>query len=556
MHPADDPRLTLGHFLRDVAARHGARRALVFEGSALSYAGLEAEVQRLARALLGAGVVKGARVALLLSSRPEWIAAAFAVGRLGGVLVPVNTFATREELDHILRHSDASLLLLQPALLKHRFLDELLLSYPELESGRAGRLRCPALPQLRRIFCLGLPAPRGGVETWEALLAEGRDVPDALVDAASAEVVPSDDACIIYTSGSTALPKAVLHSQRAAALQSYRYVDFLRLEPDDVIYTTYPFFWTAGMAMSIGGAFAAGACLIVEESFDPARALATIERERATVLHAWPHQHRALAEQPGASERDLSSLRKLDFASPVAALAGLEKDLYGYGCSYGLSETFTLATATPADAPAELRKSCHGQVLPDTLIRIVDPETGAPLPPGEEGEIIVKGATFMRGYYKLPPERYLDENGFFHTQDGGFFDAQGFLHWSGRLSNVIKTGGANVSPIEIERALDKLEGLKAGVVVGIPHPTLGELLVLCAVPQEGASLGEDEVRRFLRGKLAAYKVPRRVLFFRAEELSLTANQKIQVAPLREAAQRRLAAEGALIEGHRYGPPAG
>jgi acyl-CoA synthetase (AMP-forming)/AMP-acid ligase II len=329
----------------------------------------------------------------------------------------------------------------------------------------------------------------------------------------------------------------------------------LRFTAEDRLYATYPFFWTAGIAMSIGGAFAAGACLLLDETFEPGAALELIERERATAVHAWPHQQKALGEHPSAATRDLSSLAKIDFSSPLAKLAGAEKDLYGAGSSYGLSETFTLCSAIAADAPAEQRHACNGRPLPGMDFRIVDPETGEPVAAGGEGEIAVKGATFMRGYAKVLPENYLDSNGFFRTQDGGSIDAEGYLHWSGRLSNLIKTGGANVSPVEIQELLEGHAELKLGIPVGIGHPTLGEVIVLCAVPVEGASPTERALRAWLRERLAAYKVPKRVLFFRADELSYTANQKVQMAPLVELARARLEAQGAEIDGYRYETPA-
>ncbi len=548
----NDPRLTFGRFLGEIGPRFGSRRAIVFEGRELSYRELEREARLLARALMGAGVVKGARVAVHMSNRPEWIVAAFAVGMLGGVLVPVNTFATRAELKYVLRHSDAAFLLMQPSLLKHRFLEDLLAEYPAIALGAPGRLRCLDFPQLRRIACIGIDAPRGGIETWGQLLAHEQGVSDALLDAAIAEVEPADDGLLIYTSGTTAQPKGVLHTQRAAVLQSWRFVDFLKLEPDDRVYTTYPFFWTAGIAMSIGPTLAVGATLLLQEAFEPGDALAMIERERATAVHAWPHQQKALGEHPSAGERDLRSVRKVDFSAPIAKLAGIERDEYGTGAAYGLSETFTLAAALPADAPLELRKQTSGRPLPGMTIRIVDPETGTPVASGAPGEIAVKGVTLMRGYYKVTLEDVFDADGYFRTQDGGWLDAEGQLHWTGRLSNLIKTGGANVSPVEIEESLAKHPAVKVGVVVGVGHPTLGEVVVLCAVPVEGAKIEEAELRAWLRERLAAYKVPRRVFAFRADELAYTGNQKVQVAPLREAARRRLEAEGAVIDGHRYG----
>ncbi len=547
----NDPRLTPGRFLAQVAASHAERRAIHFEGRSIRYRELEREARLLARALIGAGVVKGARVAVLMTNRPEWIVCAFAVGMIGAVLVPVNTFASREELRYILCHSDASLLLMQPALRKHAFLDDLLSSYHAIASGSRGRLRCVDLPQLRRVACLGIDAPRGAVETWGQLLALEEGVSEELLDAACAGVEPSDEGILIYTSGTTSNPKGVLHTQRAGVLQSWRFADILRLTPDDRIYTTYPFFWTAGIAMSIGPALASGACLLLQEIFEPGTALDLIESERATAVHAWPHQHKALGEHPSALQRDLTSVRKVDFSTPIARLAGIEKDEYGPGASYGLSETFTIVSALPCDAPLELRKATHGKPLPGTRLRIVDPETGEPLPAGEKGEIAVKGVTLMQGYYKVLPENYLDGDGFFRTQDGGSLDEEGYLHWTGRLSNLIKTGGANVSPVEIEAALAGHPDVKVAIPVGIGHPTLGEVVVLCVVPVEGAGVDEDAIREHLRARLAAYKVPKRVLEFRLDELSYTGNQKIQIPPLKEAALAKLEAEGAEIDGYRF-----
>ncbi len=547
----NDPRLTFARFLADVASRHSERPAIVFEGRRVRYAELEREARDLARGLIGAGVVKGARVAVLMANRPDWIVSAFAVGMTGGVLVPVNTFASRDELDYILRHSDASLLLMQPSLLKHRFVDELVEAHPEIARGVPGRIRCAALPQLRRIACLDLEAPRGAVEPWSDLLAQGEDVSDALLDAAIDEVEPSDDGILIYTSGTTAKPKGVLHTQRAGILQSWRFADILLLDSSDRVYTTYPFFWTAGFAMSIGPVFASGGMLLLQQAFEPGAALDLVESEHATAVHAWPHQQKAMAEHPTAAGRDLTSVRKMDSTSPIAKLAGVEKDEYGTGASYGLSETFTIASMLPADTPAAIRRETSGKALPGTSIRIVDPETGAPLAVGQEGEIAVKGVTFMRGYHKVLPEHYLDEAGYFRTQDGGCLDAEGYLHWSGRLSNLIKTGGANVSPVEIEEAVAGFPGIRVAIPVGVGHPTLGEVVILCVVCEPGATVEEAEIRSDLRSKLAVYKVPKRVLFFRSEELSFTGNQKIQVGPLREAAQKRLEAETAVIDGYRY-----
>jgi acyl-CoA synthetase (AMP-forming)/AMP-acid ligase II len=259
-----------------------------------------------------------------------------------------------------------------------------------------------------------------------------------------------------------------------------------------------------------------------------------------------------MAEHPDAERRDLSSVRHVEFSNPLAKKIPLEEDVWGLYGSYGLSETFTLATALPAAAAPEERHASNGPPLPGNTVRIVDPGTGRPLPTGEKGEVAVKGLTLMAGYVKVDPENYLDEDGFFHTQDGGWLDEAGTLHWKGRLSNLIKTGGANVSPLEIEAALAEYPGLKTCHAIGIPHPTLGEAVVLCAVPVAASTTIDPEaVRTSLAERLASYKLPRVVLSFRPDEVAYTGSQKVQLDPLREKALARLAAEGVEIAGHRY-----
>jgi len=548
----DPERCTLPRFLEDVAARHGDRPAIRSPGRELSFTALRDEARLLARGLVGAGVGKGTRVGLLFANGPEWAIAAFAVGLVGGVLVPVNTFAKDEERDHVLRHGDVSLLLAQRRLLARDFGDELVAGHPALAAAApGGRLRLPALPALRRIFVLGGAGP-GALEPWEALLAQGSDVPEVLLDALAAEVAPSDDALVIYTSGTTALPKGVVHLQRAPVIQSWRFAELMDLGSDDRLLTAFPFFWTAGICMSLGASLAAGSLLLTDEVFDAGRALERVERERPTVLHAWPHQEKEMAEHPDARRRDLASLRKIEFSSPLARLAGIEKDEYSTYASYGLSETFTICSALPAATPPEVRRPTHGRPLPGMTVRIVDPVTGEPVPEGQPGEIAVKGATLMRGYHKVDPEHVFDAQGFFRSQDGGSLDAQGYLHWTGRLSNLIKTGGANVSPLEIETRALAFPGLHVAAAVGVPHPTLGEAVVLCAVPAVGAALDPGALQAFLKAGLSAYKVPRLVLLFDEREVSYTGNQKLQVTPLREKALARLAAERVEISGHRYG----
>jgi acyl-CoA synthetase (AMP-forming)/AMP-acid ligase II len=335
-------------------------------------------------------------------------------------------------------------------------------------------------------------------------------------------------------------------------IQSWRFAELLGLNPEDIVYTAQPLFWTAGISMSLGATLAAGAKLLLQEIFSPETALDCIEAERATTVHAWPHQEKAMAEHPSAQGRDLSPVHRVEFNSPLAKLVGLEEDVWGIYASYGMSETFTLISALPASASAQERDSNSGRTLPGMEIRIVDPETGEPRGTGERGEIIVRGVTLMQGYWKVPLENVLDADGFFHTGDGGYIDAEGLLHWKGRLSGMIKTGGANVSPLEIEKAAADLPAVRAAIALGVPHPTLGEAVVLCIVPTVGNTVDEKVLRARLRERLAVYKVPRHVIVVAEADAPTTGTQKLRADALRTLALERMGAARIEIAGHIYG----
>jgi acyl-CoA synthetase (AMP-forming)/AMP-acid ligase II len=218
--------------------------------------------------------------------------------------------------------------------------------------------------------------------------------------------------------------------------------------------------------------------------------------------------------------------------------------LWSPRAAYGLTETFTILSSLPADTPVEERTGNQGAVLPGMHVRIIDPRSGRAQPPAEEGVIAVKGTSLMKGYLKVSPEECFDEDGFFHTGDAGFVDEQGLLHWTGRTDDLIKTAGANVSPVEIETALLEHPGLKVALALAVPHTTLGEMVVLAAVALQGASVTEADVQEFLRGRIASYKIPRRVLFFEESDLVRTGNAKIKASELRSLAIDRLAEEKA------------
>ena len=470
-------------------------------------------------------MVKGTRVALLMGNQPEWVASAFGVTLAGGVLVPINTYFELSEVEFVLRHSDSSILLLQERLASHDYLEDMQLLCPSLPS--------PQLPFLRRVACLD-------TDSWGQFIGEGMEVPESDLDACMSETSPYDDALIVYTSGSTARPKGVLHSHRAPALQSWRFATQLGLNPDTRTWSAFPFFWTAGFCMVMGATLAAGGCLVLQDHFEPGDALKLLEREGVTSPHAWPHQLAAMEDHQDWLHVDLSALSHVDPTSSFGRHPSVKTGSYwSPRAAYGLTETFTIVSSFPAETPEDVRGDSQGMLLPGTYVRILDPETGDSLPVGVEGEIAVKGTTLMKSYIKSAPESCFDLDGFFHTEDAGYVDEMNRLHWTGRITGLIKTGGANVSPVELDELLLLHPGLKAALTVGVPHPMMGETVVVCAVAHDGLSLSEEDVREFLRGRVASYKLPRRVLFFEESDLSMTGNAKIRAENLRKLAVARL-----------------
>jgi len=534
--PAEE-RLTLGRYAGDLADRFGEAPAAVYHGERISFVELERRTRATARALVAAGVVKGTRVGVLMGNRPEFVTTVFAVGMAGGVAVPVSTFATPAERDQIIRHSDMAMLVLQDRLAGHRYVDELATGHPEL-TGTPGSLRSTSFPFLRRVVSLSEGGP---FEDWDDFVAGGASVHDALLEAADAEIVPYDDAVVIYTSGTTAEPKGVVHTHRSVTGQLWRWGDQLKLTPDDRVWSAFPLFWVAGFATFLGGTLSAGACMVLQDGFDPAETLELLEHERVTTIHAFPNANAQLAAHPDATRRDLSSLRNVTADSALSDLLGLSgrEGSWDMAAGYGSSETFSVSTALPMDLPLAVRRSSHGVALPGMSVRVVDVDDGRPLPPGESGEITVKGVYLMRTYHKMAPERCLDDAGWFHTGDAGHLDEEGHLHWHGRISRMIKTGGCNVAPVEVEAQALRSGMLSLACVVGLPHPTLGEAVVLAGVARDPAVTAEGLVEH-LRTVLSSYKIPRRVLLFEPGQLHLTDNDKVRADEVRRLAVERLA----------------
>jgi acyl-CoA synthetase (AMP-forming)/AMP-acid ligase II len=539
--PFPDYEPTLPVFLNELVARHGDRELIVQDERRLSFREAEARSARLALWLLAEGVGKGAHVAILLPNGPEWVIAWLAATRIGAVAVPINTFYKARELAWTLRHADADTLLTTARFLTHDYPARLEEAAPSLARATGPRLFLPELPFLRRVVLAG-GCERPWALGWDALERDaGRaaGIDGEFLARAEAAVRPADEMVLLYSSGSTAEPKGALHTHETVLSHSFNLSSLRDLKESDRVWSPMPFFWVGGFVFAFVGNLQAGATTLCEEIFDPGRTLAFLERERATVALGWPHFGKALAEHPDAATRDLSALRAgnvPDILPPEIVPA----DPRRRGNALGMTETCGPHTWSDGPLPEALAGS-FGRAVPGVEHKVVDPETGATLPPGELGELCVRGYSLMQRLYKLPRRETFDADGFYHTGDAGFFDADGVLWFQGRLGEMIKSGGANVTPSEVEAVLASYPEVKAAFVVGLPDPSRGQNVAAAVVAEAGQAIDADALKRRVKGELSAYKVPRHVWVFEDGTLPFTDSGKIDKRRLETLLAERVAA---------------
>jgi len=539
--------LTLGGVLTDRAARFPDQEALVFDdplrGGATvrwTYADLHRHARRMARALLAVGVGKGTRVGLLMGNRPEAVASLFGAALVGAVTVPLSTFSPTPELSYLLAHADISVLLLQTTMGRRRFADDVVALCP----GAAGAppIGDPAFPFLRCAFVVGPAQDGAALASWDSLLARADEVDDTLLEAVTAEVQPSDQGVIVYSSGTTDRPKGVVLSHRAVALEWWMQAALFGRDESTRVWCAFPIFWTAGLNTAMGATLAGGSTWVTQERFEPGHALQLLEREQVTEPHVFAHEARALEEHPDWASTDLSSCTRV-FGKSVFTRHPTVRGDEGWNMpvGYGMSETSSFLTGLPWTTPRDVfRKGSYGRLLPGNELRVVDPETGRVLGANEEGELLVRGPTLMEHYVKRTRAESLDRDGFYRTGDLGSYDDDGYVYWGGRRTEMIKTSGANVSPAEIEVQLHAYEPVKLARVIGVPDERRDEIAVLCVTLKDGARATEDEIKAFLRERLASYKVPRHVLFFGDDEIPMTrSGTKVQHEQLLAVVQERL-----------------
>ena len=532
-------------FVQHVADQWGDRDLVLVGERRLSYRDLEVESRRLGRALLAGGVGRGSRVGLLAPNGPEWVVAWLAAARVGAVVVLLNTFHKARELGWALAHCEAEVLLTVDQYLSHDYAARLEEAVDGLSDQRREAVSCDSHPSLRAVWmwseAAATPSWAGSIDN---LLDRSDEVTAEQFETATGGVEPQDPMVVIYTSGSTSEPKGVVHSQAAVIVHPFNLLQFRDLACGDVLYTPMPLFWVGGLSYVLVSAMHTGAAVVCEERFEPGGALDLIERRRVTHVIGWPHIAKALVEHPSFGERDLSSIRGGSFDELLPAHLRMS-DPRRKATSLGMTESLGPHSIEPLHVELpEGKEDSFGRSVPGIEHRIVDAGTGDELPAGQAGEIWIRGYSLMLGLLGQDPADVFEPGGWYRTGDRGLLDPDGHLYFHGRLGTVIKAGGTNVAPREVELAIESQPGVMHAFVVGVPDAGgRGEVVAAAVVAKPGSEIDPADLQIRLRSEMASYKVPCHVaVFAEQQDLPWLESGKIDLQALRRLLIDRLTDE--------------
>jgi fatty-acyl-CoA synthase len=525
---------------------YGDKPALAYLGQkGQSFRDLRHSARLVAGGLLALGVECGEHVAIWAPNLPTYPHIVFGCAAAGMPLVMVNTNYRAYELEYVLRQADVTTLFLADGAGKRgEYLEAIYEICPDLMVAAPGKLKAERLPKLRNVIYLG-EANQPGMFAWQDFLAKARDVGQDRINAREATVAPGDIFTIQYTSGTTGVPKGAMLTHANYVLTALAIARRQGLTPQDIICLSLPLFHAYGCMVMIT-AVAAGATAVIIEMFGARDMLRIIDSCRATFVCGTPTIYVAALEELSNHCYNLSSLRGGDiaggFCSPelgraIVEIMGARELVIRYGSTEAPASIMNL----PSD-PLDRRIGTLGRAMPDTEIRIIDPQTGQRVQEGVPGELCVRGPSVMRGYYGMPEEtaKAIDAEGWMHSGDLACVDADGYYCITGRIKDMIIRGGENVYAAEIETFLSTHPKIAEAQVVGIPCPYYGEEVVAFVRLKAGHTASSLELKRFCRAHIALIKVPAR--FFFVEQFPRTVNGKVQKFKLREKATILLAEE--------------
>lgn len=496
----------------DVVSEWAAQRpsglAIIADDVEVSYSSLETEARQIGGALRQRGIRRGDRVGLLLNNSAEWIKIFLGVSAAGGTVVPLSTWSKEDELNYLIGDSNIRILFIADQFAGVNFAESLSSLVPEADVLPVGAWRSARFPSLAGIVVLGSEGKLGW-ETFKQFLTDVVPIDPSSPPGERASVV--DDALILYTSGSTSRPKGVRVVNCKAIENGFNIGERQRLQSDDRLFLASPLFWYFACGNALVAVLTHGATIVVQARFDSTDALQLIEKHRCTAIYTLPVTTRKLVDDPSFAPHRTRSLRTgATIGTPQDFRLAAETLGARSICNiYGLTEAYGNSTVTWCDTPLNNRANCQGPPLPGMVLRIVDPETRIELTAEGVGEVEIGGyvSPGYTGTSSKLNDQFFTRDGYFRTGDLGFIDSAGDFHFVGRNSEIIKSGGINISPAEIENILRQHPAVGEAIVVGANVPIRGEAIVAFVVMAKGATVSSKELQNFCKARVSSYKVP-------------------------------------------------
>jgi len=536
--------MTIGQMLEDISKRLPNHDAVVYpdRGLRYSYQQFDELCNQVAKGFMKLGIERGEHMAIWATNRPEWVTSQFATGKMGAVLVTVNTNYRTAELEYLLNQSDSTTLILMENYRGASYVDMLYEIIPELKTSEPGQLQSKKLPFLKNVIFLG-EERKPGMYIWDDILEMGKDVSDEELQERHNTLEPDDVINMQYTSGTTGFPKGVMLTHNNLINNAVNIAECMNLTKDDRLCIPVPFFHCFGCVIGTLTCAAVGATMVPVQEFDPKAVLEAIEKEKCTAVHGVPTMFIAELNDKEFEKYDLSSLRTGVMAGSNCPVEVMKAVIEKMGASeiticYGQTESSPVITQTRVNDSFDLRVETVGRALPNVEVKIVEPGTDIEVPRGVQGELCTRGYHVMKGYYKNPEatQAAISEDGWLHTGDLAVMDENGYCRITGRLKDMIIRGGENVYPREVEEFLYQHPKILDVQIVGVPDPKFGEEVSAWIILKEGETATAEEIRNYCEGKIARYKIPRYIEF--VDQYPMTASGKIQKFKLREIALDR------------------
>lgn len=542
---------TLGDWLEYWAKESPDKEYIVYSDRNLRFTWrtFNKRVDDMAKGLISIGVTRGSNVGIWAQNVPDWLTFLYATAKIGAVAVTVNTNYRTEEISFLMKDSDMHTLCMTDGVPGSNYTDIIYELLPELRTMQRGKMKSDLFPELKNVVYIGQEKYRGMYNTAELLLL-GNNVPDQEFQKLRSLSQCHDVVNMQYTSGTTGFPKGVMLTHHNIANNGYLTGVHMKFTADDKCCICVPLFHCFGVVLATMCCLTHGSTQVMVERFDPLVTLASIHKERCTVLHGVPTMFIAQLNHPMFELFDVRSLRTGIMAGALCPEELMrqvnEKMFMNLTSVYGLTEASPGMTQSRVDDPFDVRCTTVGRDYEFTEVSVIDPETGEECPVGVQGEMCCRGYNVMKGYYKNPEAtaQVIDKNGFLHSGDLGVQDEKGNYRITGRIKDMIIRGGENISPKEVEDYLYRMPGVKDVQVVAVASQRYGEDVGAFIIRKEGYQLEAEDVRDFCKGHIAKYKIPRYVFF--VDTFPMTGSGKIQKFRLREMALELCEKNGVVI----------